>query len=181
MLEVQRQLEAEHRAAFDLAALPAIVGLHQCYIRDAAFPGKSAAFSRQLAQKYAGQPITRQEVNAEFHHKTGLSLALVDDRQRLMREDVVRKLQAKIVGQEEAVEAAADVVTVAKARLADPGRPLATLLFLGPTGVGKTQCAKALAEVMFTGSTHRRGALHVADVPGHGRPRHHLRARQADL
>ena len=59
-------------------------------------------------------------------------------------------MQAKIVGQDEAVQAAADVVTVAKARLADPGRPLATLLFLGPTGVGKTQCAKALAEVMFS-------------------------------
>ena len=150
MLQVHRQLEAEHRCKFDLAALPAIVQLHQSYIRDAAFPGKSAAFSRQLASKYAKLPITRAEVNHEFHLKTGLSLKLVDDRQKLDRDEVLRSLRAKIVGQDEAVQAAADVVTVSKARLADPGRPLATLLFLGPTGVGKTQCAKALAEVMFS-------------------------------
>ena len=150
MLEVHRQLEAEHRAAFGIEALPTVLQLHGSYIRDAAFPGKSAAFSRQLAQKYTGMPITRQEVNQEFHLKTGLSPHLIDDRQRLERSWVVERLRAKIVGQDEAVQAAADVVAVAKARLADPGRPLATLLFLGPTGVGKTQCAKALAEVMFS-------------------------------
>jgi ATP-dependent Clp protease ATP-binding subunit ClpC len=153
MLQVHRQLEAEHRCQFDLAALPTILQLHQSYIRDAAFPGKSAAFSRQLASKYAKLPITRAEVNHEFHQKTGLSLKLVDDRQRLDRNEVLRSLAAKIVGQDEAVQAAADVVTVSKARLADPGRPQATLLFLGPTGVGKTQCAKALAEVMFSDSS----------------------------
>jgi ATP-dependent Clp protease ATP-binding subunit ClpA len=152
MLEVHRQLEAEHRCRFHLEALPAVLQLHQSYLRDAAFPGKSAAFSRQLASKYAKLPVTRAEVNQEFHQKTGLSLKLVDDRQKLQRDDVVQSLRTKIVGQDEAVRAAADVVMIAKARLADPGRPLASLLFLGPTGVGKTQCAKALAEAMFSGA-----------------------------
>ncbi len=59
------------------------------------------------------------------------------------------KLQAQVVGQTEAVEALADVVSVAKARLNDPDRPLAAFLFLGPTGVGKTECAKAIARTLF--------------------------------
>jgi DNA polymerase III delta prime subunit len=54
-----------------------------------------------------------------------------------------------VVGQAEAVEALADVVSIAKARLNDPDRPLAAFLFLGPTGVGKTECAKAIARTLF--------------------------------
>ncbi len=150
MLDVQRDLEAAHHVQFDLQTLPIILQLHRCYLSDAAFPGKSAAFSRQLAQKHAGQPITRETVISEFHLKTGLSPALLDDRQKLQRDDVVQRLRQKVVSQDEAVQAAADVVSIAKARLAAPDRPLATLLFLGPTGVGKTQCARALAEVMFS-------------------------------
>lgn len=150
MIEVHRQLELDHRARFDLAALPLIVQLHRSYVRDAAFPGKSAAFSRRLAQKGRNQTIDHDAVLQEFHQQTGMSLALLDDRQRIDRDQIVRQLGAKVVGQRTAVEAAADVVTVAKARLAAADRPLATLLFLGPTGVGKTHCAKALAEVMFS-------------------------------
>jgi ATP-dependent Clp protease ATP-binding subunit ClpC len=150
MIDVQRELEAKHHTKFDLAALPTILQLHRSYLREAAFPGKSAAFSRQIAQKHAKTAITRDTVLAEFHQKTGLSLELLDDRRKLERDDVVAGLRKKIVSQDEAVEAAADVVSVAKARLSAPDRPLATLLFLGPTGVGKTQCARTLAEVMFS-------------------------------
>ena len=150
MLNVQRELELQHRTRFDLEALPAILRLHASYQRDAAYPGKAAAFSRQLARKHAGGAISRDAVFLEFHRKTGLSLSLLDDHQTLDRKAVVDGLRKKVVSQDEAVEAAADVVSVAKARLAATDRPLATLLFLGPTGVGKTHCAKALAEAMYS-------------------------------
>ena len=65
------------------------------------------------------------------------------------KDDVRDKLAAQVVGQPEAAEALADVVSVAKARLNDPGRPLAAFLFVGPTGVGKTEAAKAAARVLF--------------------------------
>jgi ATP-dependent Clp protease ATP-binding subunit ClpA len=152
MLDLHRRLEAQHRVQFAIDALPAILQLQQSYIRDAAFPGKAAAFSQQLAKRYAKRPVARTEVYQEFQLKTGLALELVDDRLRLDRDNVVARLRTKLVGQDAAVQAAADVMTIAKARLADPARPLGTFLFLGPTGVGKTQCAKALAEVMFNGS-----------------------------
>lgn len=150
MLEVHRRLEDVHGARFDLEALPTIVQLTRAYVRDAAFPGKAAAFSRHLATKFADKPITRADVHHEFHLRTGLALGLLDERQPLDRAEVVRRLRHKVVGQQAAVDAAADAVVVAKARLNDPSRPPATYLFLGPTGVGKTQCAKALAEVMFS-------------------------------
>lgn len=150
MLEVHRRLERRCRTKFALEALPTIVQLHRSYVRDAAFPGKSAAFSQRLAEKHAAQEINRDSVLTEFHEQTGLSLALVDPRRQIRREDVRAALGAKIVAQEAAIEAACDVVLTAKARLAPGDRPLATLLFLGPTGVGKTQSAKAIAETMFT-------------------------------
>ena len=77
--------------------------------------------------------------------KAGLSLAFLDRRAKLDRTEIVGTISAQVIGQEEAVHAAADVIAVAKARLNDPDRPLAAFLFLGPTGVGKTESAKAVA------------------------------------
>src|SRR5205814_8670098 len=58
-------------------------------------------------------------------------------------------LQARVIGQPEAVRAVADAVRRARAGIADPDRPTGSFLFLGPTGVGKTELAKALAEFLF--------------------------------
>jgi DNA polymerase III delta prime subunit len=85
----------------------------------------------------------------DFAARSGLSLAFLDPKERLDRDDVRNKLQEQVIGQSAAVEALADVVSIAKARLNDPERPLAAFLFLGPTGVGKTECAKAIARTLF--------------------------------
>ena len=63
--------------------------------------------------------------------------------------DVVEALAREVIGQKAAVAACADAVTIAKARLNDADRPIASFLFLGPTGVGKTQCARSLANYLF--------------------------------
>ena len=59
------------------------------------------------------------------------------------------ELHERVVGQDEAVRAVADAVRRCRAGLSDPNRPIGTFLFLGPTGVGKTELAKALAECLF--------------------------------
>src|SRR5262249_55052518 len=94
--------------------------------------------------------ISRDDVLTDFAARSGLSLAFLDPKQRLDRDDVRDKLREQVIGQSEAVEALADVVSIAKARLNDPDRPLAAFLFLGPTGVGKTECAKAIARTLFS-------------------------------
>ena len=59
------------------------------------------------------------------------------------------RLHERVIGQEEAVRAVADAVRRARAGLGDPKRPLGSFMFLGPTGVGKTELARALAEYLF--------------------------------
>ena len=72
---------------------------------------------------------------------------LEEEAQKLMRIEEV--LKTRVVGQEEAVQKVADAVKRSRAGIADPNRPIASLIFLGPTGVGKTELTRALAEFMF--------------------------------
>jgi ATP-dependent Clp protease ATP-binding subunit ClpA len=149
VIAVQRLLEGKHGCLFDLDVLPAALDLQRRYGRGVAFPGKAATFLRQLAVKHTGQAVRRADALEEFHVRSGLSLSFLDEQVRLERAEVLKALEKDVLGQPAALAAAADVIAVAKARLNDPDRPLAAFLFLGPTGVGKTQCAKAIAAYLF--------------------------------
>jgi ATP-dependent Clp protease ATP-binding subunit ClpA len=149
LLASLRLLEMRHDCRFDLDVLPAAIDLTRRYVRDAAMPGKAAAFVSTLAVKRQKKSIRRSDVLEEFHATSGLDVTMLDTEVRLRRKEVIDALSNEIIGQPQALEAMADVVTIAKARLNDPTRPLGSLLFLGPTGVGKTQSAKALARYLF--------------------------------
>ena len=144
-----RHLEGRHRCRFGTDVLPVVLDLQRRYAREAEFPGKAVAYLKRLAVKYQDVDVKYPQVIDEFHAQTGLAVTFLDARKRLEREEIVEALRRDVVGQEAALEAAADVLGIAKARLNDPDRPLGSLLFLGPTGVGKTQCAKALARYLF--------------------------------
>src|SRR5262245_46964109 len=184
LIDQQRRLEGKHGCTFGLDVLPAVADVQRRYDRTAAFPGKAAAVLTRLAVRATtdtqGTPtaggtdplrdrprVSRDDVLADFAARSGLSLAFLDPKQRLDRDEVKKQLQEQVIGQTEAVEALADVVSVAKARLNDPDRPLAAFLFLGPTGVGKTESAKAIARTLF-GDTDRllRFDLNEFNQPG---------------
>jgi ATP-dependent Clp protease ATP-binding subunit ClpA len=149
LVTAMRQLEARFDCVFGLDVMPTVLDLQQRYVRDIALPGKAAGFVRQLAAKHRAEGIGRQSVIGDFHDRSGLSLSFLDGEQQLARSDVTAALAKRIIGQDTALAAMAATVSIAKARMNDSGRPLATFLFLGPTGVGKTQTAKALAEYLF--------------------------------
>jgi ATP-dependent Clp protease ATP-binding subunit ClpC len=165
LVAIQRRLEGKHACNFGLDVLPAAIDSTRRFERSAAFPGKAAALLTRLAVKIAAasEPsadeaavvpskrpsLSRDDVLADVAARSGLSLTFLDPNQRLDRDEVRDQLAAQVIGQTEAAEALADVVSIAKARLNDPGRPLAAFLFLGPTGVGKTESAKAVARVLF--------------------------------
>jgi len=102
----------------------------------------------------SGQSLLREEVTeediAEIISKwTGIPVSklVASEMEKLLHlED---ELHQRVVGQEEAVTAVADAIQRSRAGLADPNRPIASFIFLGPTGVGKTELAKALASYMF--------------------------------
>ena len=149
LVNVARQQEEEHRCTFDLEVVPTVYELHRRFAGDAAFPGKAAGFLRRVAMRSADKTVTRECALHEFQEISGLQTALLDDRATLERKGIVEQLRRWLVGQDHVLDAFADVLVTLKARLNDPKRPLGTLLLLGPTGVGKTQSAKALAEFLF--------------------------------
>ncbi len=149
LISLIRRLEQQHNCHFAIEVLPAVLDLERRYVRDAAFPGKAAAFLNQLAVKYRNIGILREAVLEEFHAKSGLRMTFLSNRASLERWDVIEAIGNEVIGQTEAIEAVTDAVCVARARLNDPNRPIASFLFLGPTGVGKTQCAKSVARYLF--------------------------------
>ncbi|MGA8277636.1 MAG: ATP-dependent chaperone ClpB [Rhodanobacteraceae bacterium] len=93
--------------------------------------------------------VTADEIAEVVSRWTGIPVSrmLEGEREKLLRmEDALHK---RVVGQDEAVHAVADAIRRARAGLSDPNRPIGSFLFLGPTGVGKTELCKALAEFMF--------------------------------
>ena len=93
--------------------------------------------------------VTPEDIAEIVSRATGIPVSQLttEERERLMQ--LEQELHGRIVGQEEAVSAVAEAVRRARAGLADPNRPDGSFLFLGPTGVGKTELARALAESLF--------------------------------
>ncbi|MEH1834524.1 MAG: ATP-dependent chaperone ClpB [Nostoc sp.] len=102
----------------------------------------------------SGKSLLREEVTegdiAEIISKwTGIPLNKLVESEKEKLLHLEDELHRRVVGQEEAVTAVADAIQRSRAGLADPNRPIASFIFLGPTGVGKTELAKALATYMF--------------------------------
>ncbi len=93
--------------------------------------------------------VTPEDIAEIVSRTTGIPVSQLttEERERLMQ--LEQELHGRIIGQEEAVSAVAEAVRRARAGLADPSRPDGSFLFLGPTGVGKTELARALAEALF--------------------------------
>ncbi|MEH1966071.1 MULTISPECIES: ATP-dependent chaperone ClpB [unclassified Nostoc] len=102
----------------------------------------------------SGKSLLREEVTeadiAEIISKwTGIPISKLVESEKEKLLHLEDELHRRVVGQEEAVTAVADAIQRSRAGLADPNRPIASFIFLGPTGVGKTELAKALAAYMF--------------------------------
>ncbi len=94
--------------------------------------------------------ITADDIAAAVAQATGIPVARLTTTERTRLLDLEELLHRRVVGQDAAVEAVADAVRSGRAGLAHPDRPVGSFLFLGPTGVGKTELARALAEALFS-------------------------------
>ena len=111
------------------------------------------ALRRELEETREGRrpvaEVTAEDIAEVVSRATGIPVSQLtkEERERLMR--LEEQLHERVVGQEEAVEAVAEAIRRARAGLSDPNRPIGSFLFLGPTGVGKTELARTLAEALF--------------------------------
>jgi ATP-dependent Clp protease ATP-binding subunit ClpB len=124
------------------------------YGRLAELERKLAAEEERLIKKQGQQRLLKEEVDEEdiaevVSRWTGIPVSrlLEGEMQKLMR--LEEELHRRVVGQDEAVTAVAEAVIRARTGLKDPNRPIGSFIFLGPTGVGKTELARALAQSLF--------------------------------
>jgi len=116
------------------------------------FPGPAATFVGQLFEAAARARcacVTRELAINRFILRTGLPELFLRDDLPLDEAEVIRQLKRRVIGQDSACAAAASVITSFKAGMNDPGRPISVMLFCGPTGVGKTELARAMADSLF--------------------------------
>jgi ATP-dependent Clp protease ATP-binding subunit ClpC len=152
--------QKHHNIVIEDAALDAAVELSLRYLPDRRLPDKArdlidqAAVNKRFLSFSPGQPPEREPVGREDVARvvaewTGIPVERLsaDRRQRLL--ELEARLRRRVLGQDEALRAVAEVLRAAFAGLAHPNRPYGVFLFLGPTGVGKTELAKALAESLF--------------------------------
>ena len=113
---------------------------------------------QQLSETQGAEGMVREEVTADdiaevVSRWTGIPVTkmLQSEREKLLH--LEEELHHRVIGQEEAITAVSDAVRRSRAGMQDPKRPIASFIFLGTTGVGKTELAKALAEYLFNDET----------------------------
>ncbi|MBE6910555.1 MAG: ATP-dependent Clp protease ATP-binding subunit [Ruminococcaceae bacterium] len=145
--------EAHHRLTITDAALDAAVALSRRYIGGRFLPDKAVDLMDEAASRVRlrgeGVSVTGEDVADVVSDWMGIPVACLtaDESRRLLA--LEQTLRRRVVGQDEAVRAVARAVRRARVGIREPGRPVGSFLFLGPTGVGKTELCKALAEALF--------------------------------
>ncbi len=147
--EAQRQHQLDRAAELKYGKLPELEKQLAQLENNAAAQSPGMAMPGSAGGKLLREQVTEEEIAQIVARWTGIPVArlLQTERQKLLHLDEL--LHQRVVGQHEAVQAVADAVVRARAGIKDPRRPIGSFIFLGPTGVGKTELAKALAQALF--------------------------------
>ena len=170
--ELERELEQLQRDKDQAVADEQYERASELRDRDRRGP---AQLEQARGDRRSGRPAcprsTVEDIAEVVSRATGIPVSQLteEERDRLLR--LEEQLHERVVGQDDAVAAVAEAVRRSRAGLGDPDRPIGSFLFLGPTGVGKTELARALAEALFGDEDRMVRAGHER-VPGaaHGQP-----------
>lgn len=161
--------EAERSSVlFSYAALRDIVQLSGRYRADAPLPERAVDLAAEVALYYRTQQasvVTPRIVREFLTQKTGMPMGRISDAERTRLLNMEQLLHERLVGQEEAVREVAEAVRIMRSGIADTKKPMSSFLFLGPTGVGKTEMAKTLAEVYY-GSQEKMVRIDMSEFQG---------------
>lgn len=143
------------RISFTDEAIEELHRLHARYATYSALPALPLRLMQSmLEQVNQATQFRPAEIARAFSKQTGLPEFLVNELVPINLPAIERQLSSHVIGQQEPIDLIVNLLATLKARMVRPGRPLASLLFIGPTGVGKTEMAKALAHVLYS-DTHR--------------------------
>lgn len=142
-------LEIEQGCQIGIPAIVELFAIYRNYLKSNALPGGVMKILRQLAVKYRFKPVDVSEVRQEFETLSGLNEVIFDRNRTIEDKDLREHMNAMLIGQPDAVESLVDIVHLIKAKLNTPNKPLGSFMFIGPTGVGKTQAAKVLCQYLL--------------------------------
>lgn len=148
-------IEARNKVAFTYAAVEAIVDMSIRYLHDDCLPEKAITLANEVALEVAKRNttvqawVTKEDVALLVGAKTGVPTTDVTKTEGARLLNIESEMHERIVGQAHAVKAVAAALRRARVELRSAKRPIANFLFLGPTGVGKTELAKTTAAVYF--------------------------------
>ena len=155
LTRLKTNYEKHHNVVYTDEAIEACVRMSERYITDRCLPDKAidamdeAGSKVRLKNPKKTGSVTAEDVAEVISKMTGIPSGRVAENEgtRLMKmKDVLKK---RIIGQDEAIEKVVRAIQRNRAGIKDPGKPIGTFMFFGPTGVGKTQLAKSLAEYLF--------------------------------
>jgi ATP-dependent Clp protease ATP-binding subunit ClpA len=165
VVDKARRIEYKEKIFWTFPALLAVVDYADRYMPQGEMPGKAIDMLIEITPwiKSKNIKVISKSHVAEFvSAKTGIAVGNVHKEEKDKLENLEGILHERIVGQDEAVKAVANAMRRARSGLSNPKRPFATFLFLGPTGVGKTETSKALAQSFF-GSEEKMNRLNMPE------------------
>jgi ATP-dependent Clp protease ATP-binding subunit ClpC len=164
-IEVGSRFTVQGGLEVPAAAVAATMDLAQHYLGAGQLPGVVLELLKRAALQSiaAGETtLTAESVVSTLSRISGLPPVILDSGQRVDLASIRDFFVRRVIGQDEAVKAIVDRIAMLKAGLTDPGRPVGVFLFAGPTGTGKTELAKTLAEFLF-GSVERMVRLDMSE------------------
>lgn len=145
-------LEARHKVTYMYQALTEAYRVGSRYVQDLAMPGRALKILESAASYASNGLVTQQSIHDAAEKTMNLKIASPntdEEREKLLNLEAL--IHKRMINQTRAVSVVSDAIRRARAGVRNQNRPIGTFLFLGPTGVGKTELAKALADIYFDG------------------------------